>query len=349
MPPTAVHFNGSVNLPDTETVFRELVTQVPVGVSRLPDGETGDRQNWIFFQLHKFRQTPGIEEADVSDQFAEKRQPMPKVRLAEGADPSLIPWPDLGYATAYHESFQTFQRLRKEGSLPKGIRFQAQYPTPLASVSAWFVEEDQQRVEAPYQAALFADLDRLLSIVPHDQLAVQWDVAVEFSILEGGFVTAPWQSLDTIVQRLVECVHRVPRDVPVGMHLCYGDNEHQHFVEPESLWTQVRLANAVTEAAERRVNWFSFTVPQDKREPSFFEPLGELRAARESELYFALVPYYPARQEPGTTDTQVRLIDEHLGRAEWGICTECGMARAEQTDIPTLLEKHREILAAYAR
>jgi len=61
------------------------------------------------------------------------------------------------------------------------------------------------------------------------------------------------------------------------------------------------------------------------------------------------VPYYPARQEPGTTDTQVRLIDEHLGRAEWGICTECGMARAEQTDIPTLLEKHREILAAYAR
>src|SRR5882757_6155784 len=336
MPPIAVHFNGSVNLSDTEIVFRELVTQVPVGVRRLPDGETGDRHNWIFFQLQKFRQTPGIEMADVSDQFAEKRQPLVKVRLAEGADPSLIQWPDLGYAAAYHESFQTFQRLRKEGALPKVVRFQAQYPTPLASVSTWFVEEDQQRVEPPYPAARFADVDQLLSMVPHDQLAVQWDIAAEFSILEGGLVTASWQSFDTIVQRLVECVHQVPRDVPVGMHLCYGDNKHQHFVEPESLRTQVRLVNAVTEAAERRVNWISFTVPQDTREPSFFEPLGELRAARESELYFALVPYYPARQEPGTTDTQVRLIDEHLGRAEW-------------TDIPTLLENHREILAAYAR
>jgi len=59
---------------------------------------------------------------------------------------------------------------------------------------------------------------------------VQWDVAVEFSILEGGFVTAPWQSLDTMSTARRVCA-RVPRDVPVGMHLCYGDNEHQHFVE----------------------------------------------------------------------------------------------------------------------
>jgi len=87
------------------------------------------------------------------------------------------------------------------------------------------------------------------------------------------------------------------------MHLCYGDNEHQHFVEPESLWTQVRLANAVTEAAERRVNWFSFTVPQDKREPSFFSRSVSYEP-HESRALLRAGALLPARQEPGTTDTR---------------------------------------------
>ena len=42
MPPTHVHFNGSVNLADTETVLREITARVPSGLRRIPDGETGD-------------------------------------------------------------------------------------------------------------------------------------------------------------------------------------------------------------------------------------------------------------------------------------------------------------------
>jgi hypothetical protein len=61
MPPTTAHFNGGVNLADAETVMREIAARVPSGVSRVPDGETGDRQNWIFFQLQRFWQTPGVE------------------------------------------------------------------------------------------------------------------------------------------------------------------------------------------------------------------------------------------------------------------------------------------------
>jgi hypothetical protein len=42
-------FNGSVNLVDTESVMREIAARVPSGLRRMPDGETGDRGNWIFF------------------------------------------------------------------------------------------------------------------------------------------------------------------------------------------------------------------------------------------------------------------------------------------------------------
>jgi hypothetical protein len=345
MPPTRAHLNGGVNLADTETVMREVVTRVPAGLRRLPDGETGDRKNWIFFQLEKFWQTPGLEQAPPADQPG-GYQEMPKVRLATGTDPASIEWPDLGYAAAYQQSFEVFRRLRDEGVVPPGMLFQVQYPTPLASVNGWVVPEDQDRVEPSYEAALFADLDRLLAALPHDRVAVQWDVAVEFAILEGGSVSGG-QDFDSIVARLARCVDRVPGDVPVGLHLCYGDYQHQHFREPESLAMQVRVVNAVEEAARRPVAWYAFTVPQYQRDPSFFAPLRDLHPREGTELYFGLVPYHPDRQEPGTTQEQVRLVDEHLAGREWGICTECGMARAEREEVPVLLDQHREILARH--
>ena len=36
-----------------------------------------------------------------------------------------------------------------------------------------------------------------------------------------------------MVERLVRLGHRVPTDIELGYHLCYGDAGHQHFVEPE--------------------------------------------------------------------------------------------------------------------
>lgn len=41
MPPTYVHFNGSVNLADAESVMREIVSRVPSGLRRVPG--RGDR------------------------------------------------------------------------------------------------------------------------------------------------------------------------------------------------------------------------------------------------------------------------------------------------------------------
>jgi hypothetical protein len=41
MLPAHVHFNGSVNLAEAESVVREIVARVPSSVRRIPDGETG--------------------------------------------------------------------------------------------------------------------------------------------------------------------------------------------------------------------------------------------------------------------------------------------------------------------
>ena len=161
----------------------------------------------------------------------------------------------------------------------------------------------------------------------------------------------PKMPLDQIAQGLVRCIDRVPAAVPVGMHLCYGDYGHQHFTQPDSLQLQVDVVNAVTSAAQRPVNFVSFTVPQGRNDSAYFEPLGGLRTDADTELYFALVPYHPDDQAPGTTAEQIEQIDAALlscpgGSRHWGICTECGMGRVAAGDVPGLLDLHREILAS---
>jgi hypothetical protein len=350
MSPKHVHFNGSVNLPDTETVMREIVARIPVGLRRIPDGETGDRLDWIFYQAHKFQQLRWLvsERPMGSDgDYAAGRQ----LRLADGADPATVTWPSPGYADAYLKSYETFTALREEGAIPAGVRFQVEYPTPFASISAYITPRQQRLLLPGYERAMFADVERLLSAIPHDDVAVQWDVAVEFTTLEGQFGPAGPHAFDTITANLVRCVDTVPAGGVVGLHLCYGDYGHQHFKQPESLELQVRVLNAVTAAAGRTVSFASFTVPQYQQDENYFAPLAGLAAGPDTELNFGIMPYHPADQAPGTTEDQVRLIDAALaaspgGSRDWGVTTECGMGRVARDEIAHLLDLHRKIIFA---
>ena len=349
MPPTSVHFNGSVNLADAETVMREITSRVPKGVRRMTDGETGDRNYWISFQTRKFEQMPEFETVSVGQAYetAPDAPAMPQLRLTEDASAEMITWPNLGYADEYTRSFATFERMQSEGAIPAGVRFQMQYPTPLASMAGTFVPDDLPAIAPSYEQALFADLDIALERLPHDRVAVQWDVAVEFGALEGAM--GPKVPIDQISPGLVRCIERVPSGIPVGMHLCYGDYGHQHFKQPESLQMQVDLVNVVTSAAQRSVDFISFTVPQGRHDMAYFEPLGGFTAGSDTELYFALVPYHPDDQAPGTTAEQIEQIDAALlnspaGARHWGICTECGMGRVDTSDVPRLLDLHSQIL-----
>ncbi len=351
MPPSSVHFNGSVNLPDAETVMREISSRIPTGVRRMTDGETGERGYWIVFQVQKFQQMPEFESVSVGQAYetSPDAPEMTQLRLAAGASADTIDWPDLGYANEYAKSFTVFDRAAGGGNDPGRRAVSDAVPHPMASVVGTIVPEDLPAVVASYEKALFADLDAVLAKLPHDRCAVQWDVAVEFGLLEGAMGSGSAVPMHQITPGLVRCVDRVPADVPVGMHLCYGDYGHQHFTQPASVQMQVDLVNAVVSAAQRSVDWASFTVPQTRNDADYFAPLRDLTGGPETELCFALVPYHPDEQAEGTTPEQTRLIDAALARSsagerDWGICTECGMGRVAADEVRKLLDLHHEIL-----
>jgi hypothetical protein len=343
MPPTGVHFNGGVNMPDAETVFRELAQRVGDLAHAYPDGETGALSGWATFPGPALRASEGIVEGEPRS-FMRTNDEWPQLTVADGADEVRVG--DLGYTEEYLASYEVFCRLRDEGVIPAGVRFQVQLPTPTAPLVLLVRPEDHATLYGPLESAIFADLKRFLAAVPHDDVEVQWDVAAEFGFLEDvdWYKFGEFRDPGSVVPKLVRCIDEVPQDVRVGLHLCYGDYKHGHESEPESLGTQVKLVNDAAAAAHRRIDFVGFTVPQNRDDAGFFEPLQELRTEGVGRLYFGIVPYYPSKQPQGTIARQAAHIDRYV--ADWGVCTECGMARHEADTVPSLLDLHRSIVEA---
>lgn len=338
---------GSVNFDDAETTMRTASELLGDRLRRIPDGEVGKRFHWIMFQPDVLGEAEGIER--VGD------EPIPfgagidarGLRLAEGVDPSTIAIPPLGYAAAAIESYEVFRRLREEGVIAEGTRFEVALPTPLAVISSFFQGADREAFEVYYTAAMLRELDEIAEAIPHDDLAIQWDVASEMGIIEGasgyGALMDAWWDGDVftgLVARLATLVDAVPADVEVGVHLCYGDAGEHHFFEPTDTAHLVAYANAVAEASDRAFTWLHLPVPIDRDDEAYFAPLADLLPV--NELYLGLV-----HREDGAEGAERRIAAARTYVPTFGVATECGIGRAPAGSTEGILRTHAQVAAAW--
>ncbi|MCT1478321.1 hypothetical protein [Microbacterium sp. p3-SID336] len=338
---------GSVNYDDAETTIRTAAGLLGDRLRRIPDGEVGKRFHWIMFQPDVIGQADGIE------RIGDEPIPFPAgidargLRIAEGVDAAAIVLPPLGYAAAAIESYALFARLRAEGVVAPGTRFQVSLPTPLAVISSFFRGDDRAAIEPVYTAAVLRELDEILAAIPHEDLAVQWDVASEMGIIErasgyGAVMEAWWPGdpFDGLVARLAALVDAVPVDVEVGVHLCYGDAGEKHFFEPSDAGNLVRYANAVAAAASRSLTWLHLPVPIAHDDEAYFAPLADLSPV--DELYLGLV-----HREDGAEGAQRRIAAATPYVQAFGVATECGIGRAPAGSTEGILRTHAEVAAAW--
>jgi hypothetical protein len=330
--PRGVLLVGSVPLSNSEAVFRTASSILGGRLRRIPDGETGERSDWIVWQFPVFSRAAELE---VVPPGPELYRPLPRVQLRRGASVDSLHFDKLGYADAAAASYATFTRLRGAGVIPSDVRFQVCLPTPLAPISAFVVDHDQAAIEAVYEAAMLAELDRILNTIPHPDLALQRDTAVEFGIYEGRFPSWFGEARIGIVERLLRLGAQVPSDVELGYHLCYGDAKHRHFKEPDDTAKLVDIANALTAGVGRPLQWIHMPVPRSRDDDAYFAPLRELRIDDETELYLGLV-----HNTDGVEGTRRRIQTAQKVREHFGVATECGMGRRSPETIPGLLRIH---------
>jgi methionine synthase II (cobalamin-independent) len=334
------HLVGGLAAPTATEAMTVTAATLGRHLSRLTDGETGPRSQWIWWQIDKLTAIDGIAMGppQVNPETGNPDYSVfPGLTVDEGI---AIPRGALGYAAAAIESYKAFVLLRDGGVIPADVRFQVSIPTPYAVVVAWSTGEPQRRLWQPYKEALFAEVAEIVQAIPAEDLAIQWDVAVEIGVLEGVFnAIDELDSFDRVVDELVACLETVPRPVQRGLHLCYGDYKHRHFKPPTDLGLLVSLANAVVARAE--VDFVHMPVDREHgREPGYFAPLRDLRIGG-AELALGVIDY---ENDAGRIDELVAAAD--TAGVPYLVATECGMARlGERGETVTLAD----LLAQHAR
>jgi hypothetical protein len=336
--PVGAHLVGSVPLGSAEEVFRRVAAVLGDRLRRIPDGETGPRSDWIGWQYPVFSSRPQFEPGVPG--ASSSYRALPQLRLRSGVAADGLGFDELGYASAAMSSHQIYARLRDEGVIRAGCRFLVSLPTPLAPVSAFVALEHQADLEPVYEAQMAREVERIFDAIPPEQLAIQWDARYEFAMLDGAIAVWFGDVRAGILERLLRLGRQVPAEVELGYHLCYGDDEHGHFSEPQDSKDLVAVANALADGLERPLNWIHMPVPEARDDDGWFAPMRELRLGPETELYLGLV--HPVDRDEGAL-RRIAAARRHVPR--FGVATECGWGRGTAEAVMGLLELHRGVSA----
>jgi hypothetical protein len=329
---------GSIPLADAETVFASAAEALGPLAARLPDGETGARRHWIGWQGAAFARVPQFERIAERQRDYQLQAPF---TLKPGAKAEDIDFGDLGFARAALASWATFRGLQQQGRVPAGCKFQVALPTAWAPVYSFVAYDSQAAVAPVYEAALLGELAQILAAIPHDALAVQWDVATEMSWWERVY-PAPFADAEAgVIDHLARLAGAVPADVELGIHLCYGSMNNRHWKEPADTAALVAVANRLARALDRRIDWLHLPVPIARRDDAYFAPLKQLQVGPGTELYLGLL-----HLDDGVEGARARIAAavRHVGR--FGIAAECGLGRVPPERVGGWLGLHAEAARA---
>ncbi|HLR47089.1 MAG TPA: hypothetical protein VK092_08010, partial [Deinococcales bacterium] len=184
--------------------------------------------------------------------------------------------------------------------------------------------------------------------IPRDELCIQWDLATEFALIEAPQIRGfgeqqAWFSdvLAGAVERAARLGRQVAEGVTLGYHLCYGDLDEKHFVEPEDAAVLTEVANGLLERTGRHVDFIHLPVPIERDDEAYFAPLKDLRLPEGTYVYLGLL-----HREDGTEGAVRRIRAAGSALPRFGVATECGMARSPREETEQLFRQHRDVLTA---
>jgi hypothetical protein len=340
---THVHFVGSIALDSTREVFEVIGETVRPLVKRCPDGEIGPRRLWISYQWPLLRATSFLQTASDT---ALPGTGLCALRVKADTPDEDIRFGELGYAREARTSYVDFLAARQRGTLAAETRFQVCLPTPAAVIGAFVIPTDIPRVLPAYAAAMLREVQLIAAAIPHRDLAIQWDVCIEMIQWDGRFPgLQPIPNMRAVFEStFAQLASAIPADVELGFHLCYGDMDAKHFVEPVDLGKAVELANILIDSSARQVNWIHMPVPINRDDAAFFEPLEQLHRPEGAELYLGVV-----HVKDGKEGALRRMKAASAFVRNFGIATECGIGRARTRELARrIMAIHAEAAAAFS-
>jgi hypothetical protein len=344
---------GSLPFDTAEEALRMSAELLRGHVGWLPDGEVQERKNWVgMLPPLVYSKNPDLEEtlAPPSEELEqpEREAERPPVEDLEGIWSFRIKpgrnvrFDDLKYAHFAIDSYGVFRRLRDEGAIPDGVRFQVCLPAPHSAVDGFFDDNAQwPELYGAYLDGIRREIARILEVVPADELVLQWDAAWEFVDMAMGernfFRFWPKLSAEEKFRRHAEQLdglwQGIPDETLLGFHWCYGTWGGWPMTAMEDLDLCVRMSNEAKRRIERRLDYVHMPVVRQPDE-AFFAPLERLDVG-DTKVFLGIVHH-----TDGIDDFRRRrdLARKHL--PSFGIGSVCGYGRVEPEKLPEILRVH---------
>jgi hypothetical protein len=324
-----VHLVGSTPFDSTDEALDIALTRLAGRLRSLPDGETGERRNWIIHIVESLRNHPDLEVTregtwgDYDDTLTFRIRPGHTLR-----GESL----DFGHVANVEDSYPRFVAQREaRGISPDELRFQVGIPGDFDMALFTLGPRAAFLGRRPFTDTTVDEIRRIGAIAG-DDVVFQLEIPAELVLV----ARVPGQLQPLIAMLLARGLRDVAKKSPpgtrFGIHLCVGDMNQRALGRMRDVRPLVLLANAIARAwpASRPLDFihapFAAAVEPPPLDPAFYAPLKDLRLAESTRFIAGIV------HEGRSLDEErglVSLIERLTGRRV-DVATACGLGRRDR-------------------
>lgn len=341
---------GSVPMDTVQDVFQTFGAKLGKFLPAMPDGEVGPRRHWIsrvhyqVLALHpdlEVVQQPAKDPDGREHIFPRNAGDSWMFRVRDGVDQILFGergW-RLGYAHEALNSYFVFRTLREKGIVPQDLRFQVSMPMVNSVLPPRLFPNvaDREKVIPGFTQALRDEVETIVSKIPNDDLALQFDCSTE---LQDAYGNIPGFPADTAIQRNVGqieaiCPH-IPSEVALGFHMCFGTLGGWPRFEPPDIGGAVGMANAFVAHSGRRVDWVHIPLVNTLKD-SFYAPLANLEP-QGARVFLGLIHNMESLEQ------RIAIARKYVD--DFGLAAYCGFGRVPPPELPKILGAHLKAVNA---
>ena len=334
------HLVGSLPGADPVKAMGTAIDVLGPYLSTLPDGETGERRNWVVSIVEGLREHPDLELRKAGDWSDYDKTPVMKVRRGRTLYGASL---DLGHVAAVRESFPAFRSLTTATGR-SDIAFQEGVPGDFDLAMFTLGPAGAMRHRRAFTEATLTEIRDITAITGSDAL-FQIEVPAELVLL----TKAPAAAQPALARALARPVAKLAAGAPIGtrfgVHLCLGDMNNRAFGTMDTVAPLVLLANAIVRAwpADRRLDIvhapFAAADQPATTDHAFYAPLRDLSLP--PDVRFAAG--FAHESQPLSDQLTIRTIIEDSLHREVIISAACGLGRRSAEAGHAVLERTAEL------
>lgn len=340
MPTRKAHLVGSLPGSTPDVAMATALRILGPHLRSLPDGETGERRNWIISIIEEMRRHPDLELRRQGDWSDYDKTPLLKVRRGRKLYGASL---DFGHVAAARASFPLFQSARSAAGRPD-LDFQEGVPGDFDMAIFTLGPTAALWRRRPFTEATLAEIRDVASITGRQTL-FQIEVPAELVMM----AKAPAPARPALARLLARAVTGLaaasPAGTRFGVHLCLGDMNNRPSGTLDDVGPLVLLTNAIVaswpseQALELIHVPFAAADRPASEDPAFYAALRQLDLPESTQFAAGFV-----HESQSLSDQRsIRSRIDDLMQRQVTLASACGLGRRSEDVGVKILERTAEL------